>query len=63
MPLGVRALSVTNTSIALGWSRPARPNGVIKGYRLYYMKDNFTDVVTVRQTGTNIQYELFDLGK
>ena len=39
------------------------PNGVVKGYRLYYMKHNFTDVVTVRQTGSNVEYELHDLGE
>ena len=63
MPLKLRALSVSNGTIALGWSRPAMPNGVIKGYRLYFMKHNFTDVVTVRQTGSNIEYELHDLGE
>ena len=63
MPLKLRALSVSNGTIALGWSRPAMPNGVIKGYRLYFMKHNFTDVVTVRQTGSNVEYELHDLGK
>ena len=63
MPQNLRALSVSNSSIALGWSRPAMANGVVKGYRLYYMRHNFTDVVTVRQTGSNIEYELHDLGK
>jgi hypothetical protein len=63
MPLNLRALYVTNTSVSLGWSRPARPNGVVKGYRLYYMKNNFTDVVTVRQNGLTVEYELHDLGE
>ena len=39
------------------------PNGVVKGYRLYHMRHNFTDVVTVRQTGSNVEYELHDLGE
>ena len=63
MPLNLRALSVSNSTIALGWSRPAMPNGVVKGYRLYFMRHNFTDVVTVRQTGSNVEYELHDLGE
>ena len=52
MPLNVRAVEITNSSVRLRWSRPLRPNGRVLGYRLYHMRNNnFTDVVTVKRSG------------
>nr|XP_040579012.1 tyrosine-protein phosphatase 99A-like [Lepeophtheirus salmonis] len=61
MPVEVKALEILNSSITLEWSRPLRPNGIIQGYRLYYMRKNFTDVKTVRQVGPIIRYFLSGL--
>ena len=38
------------------------PNGVIAGYRLYYMTKKMTDVVTVKDSSDEIIYRLQDLG-
>jgi hypothetical protein len=39
------------------------PNGVIAGYRLYYMTKKMTDVVTVKDSSNEIIYRLQSLGK
>ena len=38
------------------------PNGVIAGYRLYYMTKKMTDVVTVKDSSNEIIYRLQNLG-
>ena len=64
MPLEVRASDLSNTSVRLTWRAPDRPKGDLLGYRLYFMRNNnFTDVVTVRETGQRLQYILHDLSK
>ena len=64
MPLKVRVSEIGNTSVILQWSEPAEPKGEIQGYRLYYMKNNnFTDVVTVRETGKSVQHIIEKLGE
>ena len=64
MPLKVRVSEIGNSSVLLAWNRPAEPKGEIVGYRLYYMKNNnFTDVVTVRETGATVQHVIENLGK
>jgi hypothetical protein len=63
MPLKVRVSEISNSSVMLSWSKPAEPKGEIQGYRLYYMKNNnFTDVVTVRETADSIQHVIQNLG-
>ena len=64
MPLKVRVSDIGNTSVLLTWGRPAEPKGESQGYRLYYMKNNnFTDVITVRETGKTVQHVIENLGE
>ena len=41
---------------------PSSPNGIISGYRLYYMSKQVTDVVTVKDSSKEIIYRLQNLG-
>jgi hypothetical protein len=54
---------VTNSTISVHWQEPTTPNGIIAGYRIYYMHDNFTDVQTVRTTNPTMFYVLRGLSK
>ncbi|XP_043479627.1 tyrosine-protein phosphatase 99A isoform X2 [Leptopilina heterotoma] len=45
-PLDLIARGITSFTIDLSWSKPEHANGVITGYRIYYMHSNFTDVKT-----------------
>ena len=62
-PLKVIFKEVTNSSVAVHWQQPTTPNGIIVGYRIYYMHDNFTDVQTVRHTEPNMFHVLRGLSK
>ena len=62
-PMNVLIGEVNDSSIALTWSEPLHPNGVIKGYRIYFMRKNFTDVQTVRGTEPVQKFVLTELGK
>jgi hypothetical protein len=62
-PLNVSIGDVNDSTIALSWSEPENPNGVIKGYRIYFMRKNFTDVQTVRNGEKFQKFILTDLGK
>lgn len=53
-PVNVTIGEVNDSTIALSWAEPDNPNGIIKGYRIYFMRKNFTDVQTVR-SGDRIQ--------
>jgi hypothetical protein len=44
-------------------SQPEEVNGVITGYRLYYMHNNFTDVVTIHSSAPQMQHTLSSLSK
>ena len=48
-PRNVKVLSTQSTSIQLSWWEPARPNGIIHGYRLYFKHNNLTSVQQVGQ--------------
>lgn len=58
MPLNVSMDEVTNSSLRLHWRQPSHPNGIIQGYRLYYMQTNFTDVRTVRNPRNVMDFTL-----
>lgn len=61
-PLNVSIGDVNDSTIALSWAEPENPNGVIKGYRIYFMRKNFTDVQTVRSAEKVQKFILTDLG-
>lgn len=60
-PLNVSIGDVNDSTIALSWSEPENPNGLIKGYRIYFMRKNFTDVQTVRNGEKFQKFVLTDL--
>ena len=62
-PLHVTFKEVSNSTVAVHWQEPTTPNGVIAGYRIYYMHDDFTDVMTVRATEHTMYYILRGLSK
>jgi len=43
-PENLTSRDITGTSIRLSWSEPENANGLIAGYRVYYMYSNYTDV-------------------
>lgn len=43
--------------------QPASPNGLISGYRLYYMTSEVTDVVTVKDSSQEIVFQLKNLSE
>ena len=61
--MNVSYREVTNSSVVISWQRPKFPNGLIQGYRLYYMHKNYTDVRTVREPAQDMEYLLEDLGE
>ncbi|CAB4058090.1 PTPRG [Lepeophtheirus salmonis] len=58
MPINVTFGEIKNSSVQVHWHEPYAPNGIIQGYRLYYMHQNFTDVRTVRNPSPQMQYLL-----
>lgn len=62
-PVNVTIGEVNDSSIALSWSEPLNPNGIIKGYRIYFMRKNYTDVQTVRSGEKFQRFVLNYLGK
>lgn len=43
-PENLTSRGITGTTIELSWAEPENANGVIAGYRVYYMHSNYTDV-------------------
>ena len=62
-PRNVKILAVGATSIKLSWWEPARPNGVIQGYRLYFQQNNLTSVQEVARNHSAITDTLTLLSK
>ena len=62
-PRNVKILSVQASSIQLSWWEPARPNGVIQGYRVYFQQNNLTSVQQVDQNKSSITDTLTLLSK
>ena len=60
-PMYATVHSVTNISAVVDWSMPANPNGVIEGYRLYFLHGNYTDVKTIKSRDPRVDYVLTDL--
>lgn len=47
----------------ISWWEPARANGVLLGYRLYFLHNNFTSVQTVRDNKSAMVETLTRLGR
>lgn len=62
-PRNVQLLSVTDTSIKISWWEPARANGVLLGYRVYFLHRNFTSVQTIRDNKSAMVETLTRLSK
>ena len=62
-PLDVSFRNVTSNSVDVSWTQPEELNGVITGYRLYYMHNNFTDVFTIHSSSPQMQHTLSSLSK
>ncbi|ODN00699.1 Tyrosine-protein phosphatase 99A [Orchesella cincta] len=60
-PRNVTVTWVTDSMMELSWSEPAKPNGKIEGYRIYYMWRNFTEVETVKQPLEHMKFALSGL--
>ncbi|GAB6020093.1 hypothetical protein CHUAL_002826 [Chamberlinius hualienensis] len=60
-PSNLRVVQVTNNMIKVEWEQPENPNGIIQGYRLYYMHKNYTDVRTLRNPEPKMEYMLTNL--
>lgn len=60
-PVNVTIVEISDTKLRLSWFQPERPNGVIVGYRLYYMHKNYTDVRTLRNPLSRMEFLLTDL--
>ncbi|KAK9890036.1 hypothetical protein WA026_008843 [Henosepilachna vigintioctopunctata] len=60
-PRGLTVLDITSDSIKLGWQEPENVNGIIEGYRIYYMRANLTDVQSQKQASSHVVYNLTNL--
>ena len=60
-PMYTTVHTVTNTTAVVDWSRPQQPNGVILGYRLYFLSGNLTEVKTIRSKDPRLDFRLTDL--
>ena len=62
-PRNLEATAVNSTYIELNWDEPTDKNGILQGYRLYFMYDNITDVRTVLASSPHMEYTLADISK
>lgn len=65
-PLNLSSHGITSTTIELSWAEPDYANGIISGYRIYYMHSNYTDVQMYRTDeydGPVIEFVLKELGE
>ena len=62
-PRNIRVLGVSDTTIQISWWEPARANGVLQGYRIYMLHQNFTSVQTVRSNKSSVIETLTRLSK
>lgn len=60
-PQNITNIHTQNDSVTLHWMEPESPNGIITGYRLYYMTKKMTDVQTVKDSSKEIVYMLKNL--
>ncbi|OXA53024.1 Tyrosine-protein phosphatase 99A [Folsomia candida] len=60
-PSNLSVAWVTDSMMELSWSEPLKPNGKLEGYRIFYMQNNFTDVVTVKSPTEHMKFALMNL--
>ncbi|KAK0168443.1 hypothetical protein PV327_002243 [Microctonus hyperodae] len=60
-PLRLTATSINSSSIGLSWSEPQHKNGIILGYRIFYMQSNFTAAETLKKNNATIEFVLNEL--
>ncbi|XP_029054412.1 tyrosine-protein phosphatase 99A isoform X2 [Osmia bicornis bicornis] len=63
-PLNLSSHGITSTTIELSWAEPESANGIISGYRIYFMHSNYTDVQmykTGEDDGSIIEFVLNEL--
>ncbi|XP_057323850.1 tyrosine-protein phosphatase 99A-like isoform X1 [Microplitis mediator] len=60
-PLRLTAYGINSSSVELSWSEPKHKNGIILGYRVFYMHSNFTEVKTLKKNNETIDFLLNDL--
>lgn len=52
-----------STRLQLSWWEPARPNGHIQGYRVYFRQNNLTSVQAVAENRSSMVETLANLSK
>jgi hypothetical protein len=62
-PRNVEVVKEFVDSVKLTWIAPETPNGELKGYRLYFMRENFTDVRSIHNASSPMEYILERLRK
>lgn len=62
-PLRLTAYSINSSSMELSWLEPENKNGIILGYRIYYMHSNFTEVNTLKKNNESIEFVLGNLSE
>uniref|UniRef100_T1JAT5 Uncharacterized protein n=1 Tax=Strigamia maritima TaxID=126957 RepID=T1JAT5_STRMM len=60
-PQNMDVARITDAMVKLKWGEPTNPNGVIQGYNLYCQHGNVTDIRTIRNPHTKMEYLLTDL--
>ena len=60
-PMYTTVHTITNTTAVVDWSRPQEPNGIIVGYRLYFLNGNKTEVKTIKSKDPRLDFRLTDL--
>ncbi|XP_066247286.1 tyrosine-protein phosphatase 99A isoform X2 [Euwallacea similis] len=53
-PRNLTVINATDTSLTLRWLIPEKPNGELKGYRIFYTHDNITDIQADRANPEDI---------
>ncbi|XP_067128847.1 tyrosine-protein phosphatase 99A-like isoform X4 [Centruroides vittatus] len=62
-PLNLTVVRVTDSSIRLRWHQPERPNGVVRGYKVYYlhMARNLTETRKTTDLRRDMEFVLANL--
>ena len=65
MPLNVSGEMFNDTAVTLKWQYPARPNGLVQGFIIYYIYEltdsNYSNEVSITREMQNIAGRLFNI--